>query len=213
MLPLERYQIDRLLEEKAEQLEAIIGPFVQQCKNAGSYDDDDGRGMQIDASDPYGEGPTLYADLFVNKRGHLLVFSYHYEPYTSFEEDDELTEEVLEHWEEVNRRWFQDHNPDQLKLPLTPMQRAIVFPLPHEIAAANKAEEQFWVYRLEILVRYHPETDHWDLLWKGKPDLYSHSLRRLVPRLPACQNGGTIEESVALKLVRDLLEITERQDR
>lgn len=202
MQPLERWFLDKLLEEKAQLLGTIFEPVMNRCKNAGSYDDDEGRGMQIDASDLYG-GSTLYADLFVNKRGRILVFSYVYDP-QSYDEDEGVTEEESEASREESLRWQQGQNPDQLHLPLGPVQRTIRFLHPLEIAESDRLDAHFWTYRFEILVRYLPENGHWDILWKGNP--------RTIP-LPCDKSGDTVEESVALRYVRDLLEIIERKDR
>jgi hypothetical protein len=223
VLPLERYQLDCLLEEKAQHLEAIVGHLIKpDSHDSGSYETDTGRAMGVNAG--YPEWYTVACLLTVNKKKGVVKFRYSVsddsdywsdgDPYaslTSEMESEEISKEDFEYMEQQSRLWFQANNPDQLLLPLPPIQSCLRFLHPLDVPPTYIPMEIASWELFDIIVRYSARDDVWSIKTIGELDIDIAIERNLLVPLPCAKSGDRVEESVAFKYVRDLLEIVERE--
>jgi hypothetical protein len=217
MLPLERYQIDRLLEEKAGQLEGWVRQLIDPERyDCGSYDTDTGREMGINGG--YSEWYTVAVLLMVNRKKGVVKLRY------SVSDDSEewidpgdhddgvvLTPEEFEEWHKESILQFQANNPDQLRLPFPPTQSCLRFLHPLDVPEPPVPMEITPPDYFDIVVRYGAREDAWTIKWRGTFDFDLLKKRTLHVPPPCKSSGDRVEEGVAIKYVRDLLEIMERE--
>ncbi|MCC7523103.1 hypothetical protein IT407_04900 [Candidatus Uhrbacteria bacterium] len=217
MLPLEQYQLDILLEEKAGMLECMLGPFIKNDGDSGAYDTDTGRAMGVNAGHP--EWYSVSTLLTVNTKKHIVKIRYSVSDDTEawidpgdWDDGEIITPEDYEEICKTDILYFQANNPDQLRLPFPPTQSALRFPhpldepIPPIPMAIDYPTEYF-----HIIIRYSAVTNSWSIKWEGSLRIDLAQERKLLVPLGLLNSGDKIEEDFALNYVRDFLKIIERE--